>query len=206
MSPWPTSVRAAQPGGRVITLRPLRRGDRERWEELRARNADRLRPWESSLPTGPEPVQPFRQVRRGFERAAREGRVVPFAVAADDVLVGQMHLFDIIWGSRWTACAGYWLDREATGRGIATWALAMLLDHGLQTIGLHRLEVHIRPENVASLAVARRLGLREEGLRTGLIHVDGAWRDHVTFALTAEELGAATVLSRVHPGAVATPG
>ena len=51
-------------------------------------------------------------------------------------------------------------------------------------LGLHRVEVNIRPENVASLAVVRKLGFRDEGLRARYLHINGAWRDHRTFALT----------------------
>lgn len=184
---WPTQVRATRPDGREITLRPLQRSDRAAWEALRARNGDWLRPWESTVPGGIEALPPFQRLRRAYDRAAREGRLVPFVVDAGEGPVGQMHLFEIQWGSRWTASAGYWLDRAVTGQGLATWALAMALDHGLADVGLHRVEVNIRPENLTSLAVARRLQLPEEGLRRGLIHVDGGWRDHVTFAITAED-------------------
>ena len=58
---------------------------------------------------------------------------------------------------------------------------------------LHRLEVAIRPENAKSLRVVQKLGLRYEGDRPAYLHVDGAWRDHVMFALTAEEIGHAAV-------------
>jgi len=33
-----------------------------------------------------------------------------------------------------------------------------------------------------------KLGFHEEGLRRGLVHVNGAWRDHLCYALTAEEV------------------
>lgn len=188
MIPWPTTVHAVQPGGRTIVLRPLQRDDRAAWDQLRQENADWLRPWEATLPAGPEPPLSFQRMRRGLDRAAGEGRLIPFAIEVDGELVGQMHLFDIVWGSRFTGTAGYWLARHATGRGIATWALAMLVDVALRDAGLHRVEVNIRPENAASLAVARRLGLSEEGPRRGLVHVDGAWRDHLTFAITAPDL------------------
>jgi ribosomal-protein-alanine N-acetyltransferase len=36
--------------------------------------------------------------------------------------------------------------------------------------------------------VVEKLGFREEGLRPRYLHIDGAWRDHLVFALTAEEL------------------
>ena len=39
-----------------------------------------------------------------------------------------------------------------------------------------------------SLALCRRLGLREEGLRRGLMNIDGAWADHLSFAVVAEEV------------------
>ena len=46
----------------------------------------------------------------------------------------------------------------------------------------------MRPENAASLRVVQKLHLRPEGMRRAAIHVDGAWRDHLVFALTAEEV------------------
>ena len=118
-------------------------------------------------------------------------------IEANGLLVGQMHLFDIVWGSRWTASAGYWLDRRSTGRGLATWALAMAIDHAIFDVGLHRIEVGIRPENAASLAVAHRLELPDEGFRVGQVHVDGAWRDHREFAITAEQLGSQRLVERL---------
>ena len=51
------------------------------------------------------------------------------------------------------------------------------------------LELGIRPENAASIAVARKLRMREEGLRPNFLHIDGAWRDHRLFALTREQVG-----------------
>ncbi len=55
-------------------------------------------------------------------------------------------------------------------------------------MGLHRIEVCIRPENAPSRRVVEKLGLREEGLRPRYLHIDGAWRDHLVYAVTAEEV------------------
>ncbi|WP_109473368.1 GNAT family N-acetyltransferase [Ornithinimicrobium cavernae] len=194
---WPVRLREVRTDGTEIVLRPLSRHDRARWLQMRAENVDWLRPWEATVPTGPETPIGFTRLRRVLDRAAREGRLLPFVIEVDGLLVGQMQLFDIAWGTRWTASAGYWLDQHATGRGLAAWSLAMLIDHALHDVGLHRVEVAIRPENTASLAVARRLGLPDEGFRAGLVHVDGAWRDHVEFALTAEQLGSERLVDRL---------
>ncbi|TFI15606.1 N-acetyltransferase, partial [Micrococcus endophyticus] len=67
-------------------------------------------------------------------------------------------------------------------------AVAMAADWAFRSAGLHRVEVNIRPENAASLRVVEKLGLRDEGVRRSYLHVDGDWRDHRTFAITAGEV------------------
>ena len=63
--------------------------------------------------------------------------------------------------------------------------------------GLHRLEVNVRPENAASLRVLSKLGLREEGRRERFLHIDGAWRDHRSFAVTADEVSQGELAARL---------
>ena len=67
---------------------------------------------------------------------------------------------------------------------------------------MHRVEVNIRPENVASLRVVEHLRFRDEGVRERYLHINGGWRDHRTFALTADELGGRRVARPVDGGAV----
>jgi ribosomal-protein-alanine N-acetyltransferase len=92
---------------------------------------------------------------------------------------------------------GYWVDSALAGRGIVPAALAMVIDHCFVEIGLHRVEIDIRPENTASLRVVEKLGLRREGYYERYLDIDGAWRDHVAFAVTVEELGGGRMISRV---------
>ncbi|MGH8822981.1 MAG: GNAT family N-acetyltransferase, partial [Jiangellaceae bacterium] len=33
-----------------------------------------------------------------------------------------------------------------------------------------------------------KLGFRQEGIRERFLHIDGDWRDHLSFALTADEV------------------
>jgi ribosomal-protein-alanine N-acetyltransferase len=171
-----------------VTLRPLRHRDARQWRAVRTANADWLAPWEA---THPDPVAfppTFPQMVRSFAREARAGRMLPFAIDLDGVLVGQITVSGIAWGSLRSAQVGYWVDRHVAGRGIVPTAVALTVDHCFLTLGLHRMEVNIRPENQASLRVVQKLGFRPEGLRQRYLHIDGAWRDHATFALTAEEV------------------
>jgi [ribosomal protein S5]-alanine N-acetyltransferase len=83
------------------------------------------------------------------------------------------------------------------GQMVIPTAMAVAGDHVLGTLGLHRIEVNIRPENTASLAVVRKLGFRSEGLRLSYLHIAGAWRDHLSFALTTEDLAGETLVDRL---------
>jgi ribosomal-protein-alanine N-acetyltransferase len=64
----------------------------------------------------------------------------------------------------------------------------MATDHCFRVLGLHRMEINIRPENAPSLRVVEKLGFRPECLRPRYLHINGAWADHRSFALTAEEV------------------
>ena len=119
---------------------------------------------------------------------ARAGHLMPFIVTHRGHLVGQVTVGGITWGSLRSAHIGYWVDRAVAGRGVIPTAVAMAADH-VFSIGLHRVEINIRPENAASLRVVEKLGFRPEGLRPRFLHIDGDWRDHLCFALTAEEVG-----------------
>ena len=72
-----------------------------------------------------------------------------------------------------------------------------MIDHLFAELGLHRVEVTVRPENAPSLRVVQKLNLRPEGLRRAAIHVDGGWRDHRSFALTVEDLAGERVVDRL---------
>lgn len=179
---WPVELTEG-----AVRLRPLRRRDVRAWRRVRSANADWLAPWEASSPE-PAPPRAFGQMVRDLRRQARAGRALPFVVEHDGRLAGQLTVGGIVWGSQRSAYVGYWVDQRVAGRGVVPIAVALAVDHCLFTLGLHRIEVNIRPENAASLRVVAKLGFRDEGLRERYLHIDGAWRDHRTFALTAEDV------------------
>ncbi|EYF05849.1 GNAT family N-acetyltransferase [Chondromyces apiculatus] len=78
---------------------------------------------------------------------------------------------------------GYWLRKEATGRGLMTEASRAVLDFAFQQMGAHRVRVAAATDNPASLAVIGRLGFRFEGIARQAEWCDGRWLDHGVFAL-----------------------
>jgi len=171
-----------------VALRPLRQRDSRAWRSVRMRNASWLHPWEA---TSPDPVNEtaptYAAMVRRLRTEARDGRTMPFVVTYDDELVGQLTVGGITWGSLRSAYIGYWVDQRVAGRGIIPTAVAMATDHCF-AIGLHRVEINIRPENVASRRVVEKLGFRPEGLRPSYLHIDGDWRDHLSYALTVDDV------------------
>jgi [ribosomal protein S5]-alanine N-acetyltransferase len=96
-------------------------------------------------------------------------------------------VWHIAWGPTRSGEVAYWIDEKFAGRGITPTAVAMAVDHCLLVMGLHRLVASVRPENAPSRRVVEKLGFRNEGIRVREVHIDGAWRDHICYALTAED-------------------
>ncbi len=179
----------------AITLRPLRRRDEPEWARIRRRSSAWFTPWDSSRPADAvEPGLTFGQLVTQFSARARRGQMLPWAVeyappvTKKRLFVGQVTVTGITRGSACWAQIGYWIDPLWAGRGIIPTAVAMACDYCFTTLRLHRIEIAIRPENSNSLAVVRKLGFRYEGRRERYMHVDGDWRDHDLFVLTAEEV------------------
>ncbi|HEX4977922.1 MAG TPA: GNAT family protein [Nocardioides sp.] len=171
-------------------LRPLRMSDARAWHEVRRRNAAWLTPWEATVPPGDRSSpKTFRALVRDLRRQARQRRALPFAVTVDDELAGQVTVSNITGGSARWGQVGYWVDERHAGRGVIPTAVALVVDYCLLELDLHRIEVAIRPENTASLRVVEKLGFTEIGYAPRYLHIDGDWRDHRLFAVTAEEVG-----------------
>lgn len=184
---WPVVLRERTPAG-IVTLRPLRIRDAKDWREVRARNADWLSPWEATVPTpSAERAPSFNDMVRRLRDEAREGRGMPFAVLLDGHFVGQLSVGALSMGSYRGCFIGYWVDADVAGQGVIPTAVAMATDHLFTTVGLHRVELAIRPENQASIRVAEKLGFRLEGTRERYLHINGQWRDHLIFVANPED-------------------
>ncbi|MFB4194404.1 GNAT family N-acetyltransferase [Streptomyces carpaticus] len=185
---WPVELRDG-----AVALRPIRQRDQRVWREVNQRNRDWLRPWEATIPPPPPGHLPghrptYRQMVRHLRAEAQAGRMLPFVVTYEGRLAGQLTVAGITWGSMCSAHIGYWIDQDVAGRGVMPAAVALVTDHCFRSVGLHRVEICIRPENGPSRRVVEKLGFRSEGLRPKYLHIDGAWRDHLIYALTVEEV------------------
>jgi ribosomal-protein-alanine N-acetyltransferase len=194
--PWPVELTAGP-----VRLRAPRLRDAGAWSDVRNRNQEWLERW--------EPTSSLRWSERhsraawpplcsALRKAGRAGTMLPFVIVYGGRLVGQVNVSNIVHGALRSCTIGYWVDAAVAGRGITPTAVALVIDHCFSAAGLHRVEIDIRPENVASLRVVEKLELRREGYYERFLDIDGGWRDHVAFAVTVEELSGRPIASRLH--------
>lgn len=171
----------------VVTVRSIQMRDAKALETELQRGRSWLRRWEATNP-GTGPYYDARGGIRLLRRMARDGVGLPLVLEVDGEFAGQINVSQIATGSLSSCTIGYWVAERFAGRGATPTAVAMVADHCFNVIGLHRVEICIRPENTASLRVVEKLGFRYEGLRRKYIHIDSGWRDHFAFALTVEDV------------------
>lgn len=81
---------------------------------------------------------------------------------------------------------GYWLFVDARGRGVATRAVAAMLEHAFAN-GICRVEAHVRVGNAASERVLKRLGFEREGVKRRFLRHGDERVDAGLFARLADE-------------------
>lgn len=186
-----------------LTLRPIRMRDAKQLERELMFNRGWLREWEATLP-GTFNHFDTKAMIRSLLAYSRAGGGLPMVLEVDGNLVGQINVSGITHGSLSSASIGYWVAQRFAGRGLTPRAVALLADYCFVGLGLHRVEICIRPENAASLRVVNKLGFRFEGRRDRYIHINGDWRDHDCFALCVDDMPEG-VLARFNSRKTNTP-
>jgi len=99
---------------------------------------------------------------------------------------GFININNIVQGGFQCGALGYGAFAHAAGRGLMREGMNLVVDHAFGPMRLHRLEINVQPGNAGSIGLARSCGFRLEGLSPKMIYIDGAWRDHERWAITAE--------------------
>src|SRR5262245_32789118 len=83
---------------------------------------------------------------------------------------------------------GYWVRTSATGRGLATRATRLAARFGFEQLGLHRIEIVVAVDNLASQRVAERAGAVREGVARKRLLIRGESHDAVMYSLVAQDM------------------
>ncbi len=133
------------------------------------------------------PVQSVAEVRQIIARnlPPQNDPESSFVVTFDGkAAIGCINIYD---ESDRMAGLGYILGRSHWGKGLISQALAAVIEHGFQTLNLHRIWLEIDPRNAASIRVAKKNGFSAEGVQRQSYLLDGAYLDSAYFGMLRED-------------------
>lgn len=161
-------------------IRPFEPSDIPELTALQVKNSTFL------MPSSPE--RPGGYLTEEGQRAWLEsGSGMRLAILDQDAIAGVISLSHIMRGPLQSASVGYWVARDRNGRGLASRALAAIVNYAFTDLDLHRLEATTAVDNVASQRVLARTGFTQIGVARKRIFIRGAWRDSLLFERVADD-------------------
>ncbi len=170
-----------------LLLRAPHLRDFEAWAALRAGSRPHLTKWEDDWTAKDVTASSFRRRLRLWERQRRVAASLSlFAYRLDgEALIGGVTLSNIRFGASRSGVIGYWVGDGFLRRGFGRIIVRETVRHAFDVIGLNRVEAACQPGNEASARLLAGLGFEREGRAREYLRINGAWRDHDIYALTA---------------------
>ena len=171
--------------GKRVHLRPPQRADQKSF----IAQARASRTLHSGWVQAPETPATYASYVERYSVITVTARHAGFLVVrnGDDALAGVINLTEIVRGAFHSAYVGYYAFAPLAGGGYMTEGFTLALDFAFRRLKLHRVEANVQPANRRSLALVERLGFDKEGYSRRYVKIAGRWRDHVRFAMLAED-------------------
>jgi len=176
--------------GPRISLRTPRLGDYPAWASVRGESRAFLASFEPSWATDELTRPAYRRRLRAYQKDARTDMGYAFFIfdKESEALLGGARISNVRRGVAQACSLGYWMGVQHAGKGYMGEAVRALIPYVFVHLKLHRLEAACVPENERSMRLLKSAGFREEGLARNYLRIAGEWRDHVLFALLAEDV------------------
>ncbi|MGN0480264.1 MAG: GNAT family N-acetyltransferase [Lachnospiraceae bacterium] len=113
--------------------------------------------------------------------AKKAVRFFVFSEKKPTEIIGSISFQGIRWGAFMSCHVGYKIDRSHCQQGIGYRALSLALDIICSEWGIHRVEAYIHPDNISSIALAKKAGFVSEGIAYDYAFLDGKWTDHLRY-------------------------
>jgi ribosomal-protein-serine acetyltransferase len=125
-----------------------------------------------------------------FIRSARaqvaESNGCQMAIVDGGRIIGMVGFHGVDWQHRSTSL-GYWLARDAQGKGTMTEAVRGMVDYALRAWKLNRVEIRANVENARSRAVIERLGFHYEGVARQAFRLADGFHDDAVYSMLASD-------------------
>jgi ribosomal-protein-alanine N-acetyltransferase len=120
-------------------------------------------------------------------REVAHGARLNWTIRVDGVIAGDISLHGIHRGPVQTANVGYLVDAAHRGRGVATAAVRLVVEHAFDRLRLHRLDAGAMPSNVGSQRVLEKAGFTRVGVMRRYLFVADRWQDHVLYEIVGPD-------------------
>ncbi|MGO9389875.1 GNAT family N-acetyltransferase [Rhodoblastus sp.] len=182
----PPSVRV---DGEGVYLRPAKIGDFDEWRQLRSASRSFLTPWEPTWPLDDLSKGSFQRRLARQDRERLDDQAYGYLIfrGKDDALLGGLTLGNVRRGVAQCATLGYWIGERHAGQGFMSRAVRAVLRHAFLEMRLHRVEAACAPNNERSRRLLEGVGFQREGFARAYLLIDGAWQDHLLFAMLERE-------------------
>jgi len=173
--------------GERVQLRHPQASDGAEYMTLRRASCEFHQPWEPVPAPGVDPysAKVFEEYLAGSVVANRERLLL--CRNTDGRILGAINFGEIVRGAFQSAYAGYWIGAPFAHQGYMSEGLRLAIEYAFVTLGLHRIEANVRPENVPSLALVKRLGFRREGYSPRYLKIAGEWCDHERWTILSDD-------------------
>lgn len=104
-----------------------------------------------------------------------------------DKMIGNISLYSLKRMPFSSGLIGYSLDKQFSGKGIATEAVHIVKSFGFEHVHLNRIEAYVSPRNIGSIRVLEKNEFLREGLLRKLLFINGKWEDHFMYASLSAE-------------------
>lgn len=171
--------------GEGVYLRAPEARDFQEWADLREASRAFLTPWEPTWASDETSRSAYRYRLRRYLEDARDDKAYALFLfrEGDDALLGGLTLSNVRRGVAYSASLGYWAGVAHAGKGYITAGARTIVRYAFDDLELHRVEAACQPENIASRRVLEKAGFTQEGVAQAYLRINGAWRDHLLFAI-----------------------
>lgn len=163
---------------KAVRLRTLAKAD----AEILAGLANDKTIWNNVRDHFPYPYT-IEHAKHFISESSSENPPVTFAIDYNQKLVGVIGIKrqpDIY---RRSGEIGYWIGSSYRRRGIATTALELITNYGINTLVINRLYAGVFSNNIASIKVLEKCGYLHEGISKKAVWKNGQFVDEHRFAI-----------------------
>jgi ribosomal-protein-alanine N-acetyltransferase len=174
-----------------IIVRPLGKSDYQKWKKYYETMNDPKNIWDPAGRLCTITKAHFNNILKSHKKLRDQDSFYDLSVfeRSSDDLIGFVSIMNVTRSLAQTAFLGYSLHNNYWGKGYGKASVLAIIDIAFKDIKLHRIEAGIEPYNRRSIMLARKIGLRKEGLKKRAVFVREEWQDLVMYSATCEEFG-----------------